>query len=409
VDTTLTTPPTGGCQTFLAHLAPGLHARGHDVVVVTEPGKDSTVADRIRAAGVPVREDIWPPTDMPQERAQRLADWVREAATDAYVVSLSADVGWLALPLLPPATRTAAIVHSDGPTFYAPLAYYSAFVDAAVGVSRETHEKIVALAGVPEDRARRVPYGVERISAGVLEQRARAARHPDGLQLAYVGRVVQSQKRVLDLPALARALTDRQVPFTLHLVGDGEDAARLATALGEAVVAEGVRWWGWLAPDQVRARLLEMDSLVLPSEVEGLPLALLEAMACGVVPVVTRIPSGHTEIVRDGENGFLVAVGDMVGFAARLEQLHRDEALLSRLRRAAWETSERYSIERMVSAYEALLGQPTSRAPRPAGPYPVMPSCRSRYPDWLRRVKWRLAGTVALARRRLSPPRRVPG
>jgi colanic acid/amylovoran biosynthesis glycosyltransferase len=213
----------------------------------------------------------------------------------------------------------------------------------------------------------------------------------------------------MDLPALVGELSRRGVPFTLHLIGDGPDAPRLAEALGAVPGGGDVRWWGWLAPAEVRARLLQLDALVLLSEVEGLPLALLEAMGHGVVPVVTRIPSGNTEIVRDEENGFLAEVGDMAAFATRLAQLQADHALLSRLRLAAWETSERYSIERMVSDYEACFRDRSPRAPRPSGPFPVMPSCRSRHPTWLRRVKWRLAGASTVARRRLSAFRKTRG
>jgi glycosyltransferase involved in cell wall biosynthesis len=377
------------------------------VTVITQPGDDRRVADQISTAGVRVLDDVWPVTDMPEERARRLAEWVNRASADAYVLSLSRDVGWLALPSLRPETRTAAVVHSDGRAFYDPLAHYAAFVDSAIGVSREIYQNLNVRCGVAENRRRQIPYGVERLSPRRLLDRIHEPRHPNGLQIAYVGRIVHSQKRVLDLPALVSELRRRSVPFTLHLIGDGPDAPRLAEALREANGGGGgqVRWWGWLAPTEVSARLMQLDALVLPSEVEGLPLALLEAMGHGVVPVVTRIPSGHSEVVRDEENGFLAAVGDMGGFAARLEQMHCDPELFSRLRRAAWETTEAYSIERMVSAYEACLSEPAPRAPRPAGPFPVMPSCRSRYPIWLRRAKWRLAGAATVARRQFSGSR----
>lgn len=409
VDTTLTTPPTGGGQTFLAHLAPALLHRGHDVTVITEPGDDRFVADQISTAGVRVLDDVWPVTDMPEERARRLAEWVNRASVDAYVLSLSRDVGWLALPSLRPETRTAAVVHSDGPAFYDPLAHYSPFVDAAIGVSREIYDKLPVRCGIPENRTRQIPYGVERLSPRQILDRVQEPRHPNGLQVAYIGRIVQSQKRVLDLPALVSELSRRSVPFTLHLIGDGPDTPRLAKALPPATVGGQIRWWGWLAPTEVRARLTQLDALVLPSEVEGLPLALLEAMAHGVVPVATRIPSGTGELIRDEENGFLAAVGDMGCFAARLEQVHRDPELLPRLRRAAWTTMEAYSIERMVSAYETWASGPAPRAPRPAGPFPVMPSCRSPYPTWLRRVKWRVAGAAEVARRPFSVSRRTGG
>ena len=142
VDTTLTTPPTGGCQTFLEHLAPALQSRGHEVTVLTEPGDEPGVADRLVSAGIRVLDDVWPRRFLPEERALRLADWCNRERIDAYVISVSRDVGWLALPHLDHVVRTAAVVQSDGPAFYGPLAHYGVFVDHAIGVSRETCRKI---------------------------------------------------------------------------------------------------------------------------------------------------------------------------------------------------------------------------------------------------------------------------
>lgn len=398
VDTTLTTPPTGGCQTFLEHLAPALESRGHEVNVLTEPGPERAVADRLVKAGVRVLDDVWPRRFLPEERALRLADWCNRERIEAYVVSVSRDVGWLALPHLDHVTRTAAVVHSDGPAFYAPLAHYGVFVDHAIGVSRETCRNITGLCGVPESRTRRIPYGVERLSEAELAERLKVPHDRRPLEMAYIGRLVQSQKRVLDLAPLVRELARRNLPFVLHLIGSGEDAPRLREELARAEVGHHVRWWGWLTPSDVGVRLRQLDVLVLPSDVEGLSLALLEAMGQGVVPVATRIPSGSTELVRDGENGFLAAVADTNAFANRLEQLYRNPALLTRLRRAAWVTSEDYSVERMASAYESCFKVEGERAPRPSGAFPVMPSCRSRYPTWLRKVKWRLSGALPAAR-----------
>ncbi len=398
VDTTLTTPPTGGCQTFLENLAPTLASRGHEVNVLTQPGPELAVAHRLVRGGVRVVADVWPRRFLPEERASCLADWCRRERIEAYVISVSSDVGWLALPHLDPVARTAAVVHWDGPAFYAPLAHYEVFIDHAIGVSRETCRNITGRCGVPENRTLRIPYGVDRSSEAQLAERLRDSHARRPLEMAYIGRLVQTQKRVLDLSPLVHELARRKLPFVMHLVGSGADAPRLRAALARAGVGHYVRWWGWLPPADVRVHLSQLDALILPSESEGLPLVLLEAMGQGVVPVATRIRSGNTELVRDGQNGFLAAVGDIKAFADCLEQLYRDPVLLTRLRRAAWLTSADYTVERMVSAYEACFGSDGERAPRPSGAFPIMPSCRSRYPLCLRKLKWRLFGVLPGAR-----------
>jgi hypothetical protein len=96
--------------------------------------------------------------------------------------------------------------------------------------------------------------------------------------------------------------------------------------------------------------------------------------------------------VRDDDNGFLVEVGDSPGFADRIAWLAADRERLSRMRLKAWETSQDFSLDKMVTTYEetfAQLAAARQNSPAPAidRAYPVMASCRSRYPFWLRKLK----------------------
>jgi glycosyltransferase involved in cell wall biosynthesis len=402
VDTTMMQAPTGGCQTFLVNLGISLAHKGWEVHVVTEDGPETSIADRLTRGGVLLQRDLWARRHLPEERAGRLAAWVARTRMQAFGVSVSADVGWLALPLLDPMVGTLAIVHSDGPSFYSPLTHYSPFVDRAVGVSEETYARIVSDCGIPEARARRIPYGVTRLSYDEVCARWEQGPATSPLRIGYVGRIVQSQKRVLDIPPLVAELARRQVSFEMHILGTGAEASSLRADLEHRGVAGLVRLWGWLSPEDLTARLRRLDALVLFSEVEGLPLALLEGIGHGLVPVVTRTASGNAEVVRDGENGYLVGIGDIKAFADRLERLAWDGDERARLQQSAWRTSEQYSIERMTEQYEHSIGETvaglgaSSRAPRPKGPYPLLPSCRSEYPPWLRRIKWWLLGPQSI-------------
>jgi glycosyltransferase involved in cell wall biosynthesis len=397
VDTTLTTPPTGGAQTFLVHLCGALVRRGWSVAVVTQPGADHSIAEALAAVGAEVHLNLWRPSHLPEERGEQLARWVNARRPDVYVVSISPDAGWLALPRLDPEIATVSIAHNDVGAFYEPLAHYGQFMDSAVGVSAETHRKIIPLMPEPE-RARHIPYGVETLSPLQLEEREErgeaAANAP--LMIGYVGRLVQEQKRIRDFVPLVAELQEGGTAFELHLIGDGEEAAPLAAEFARRGLSGRVKFWGWQTPVEVREHLRRLHAFVLLSEYEGLPVSLLEAMGHALVPVVTRIASGNVELVRDGENGFVVEVGDTRAAADRLRQLAESHALLRRLRRAAWETGRDYSVERMTERYldcfEAAVRLHPSREhrlPRRAA-YPVMPSCRSKYPLWLRKMKRRL-------------------
>ena len=394
VDTTFTTPPTGGAHRFLVDLSAALVSRDARVSIVAQPGPDQAIGRALIESGAEVTMNLWQRRNLPEEKASRLANWVNEEGPDAYVVSASPDVGWLALPLLDSAIATFAIAHNDVGAFYEPLKHYHPFVDCAIGVSETIYQKIIRDCGVPVERARHIPYGVQPVALEQLgERRSELERL---LAIGYVGRIVREQKRVMDFVPLVRELTHRHVSFKLEIIGDGPDRSELERQLEAAGISEHVEFTGWLSPEQVRAKLRMLDVFLLLSDYEGLPVALLEAMAHGVVPVVTRIESGNTQLVRDGENGFVLPVGDTASFAARLESLASDREALAAFGHAAWETSKPYSIEKMAANYSAAFTEVVERVSARreregvGANYPVMNSCRSKYPFWLRRIKQRV-------------------
>lgn len=399
VDTTMTTPPTGGATTFLVDVCAALVSRGWKVSVVTQPGPETTTVETLRCRGVNVRDTIWRLADLPEKRAAKLANWANSTGIDVYVVSISPDAGWVALPLLDPNIATISIAHNDVSAFYDPLRHYGPFVDCAVGVSEETQRKIVSDCGMPAERSRQIAYGVHAISNEAARQRSGEATDVGTpLRVGYVGRIVQLQKRVFDFVLLAVELRKLGVNFELHLIGDGKERVALQQEFETQGLNECVKFWGWLSPERVRERLLRLDVFVLLSDYEGLPVALLEALGHAVVPVVTRIASGNVELVSDGINGFVVPVGDIASAAARIKTLAEDRAALNAMRRASWQRAREFSVEGMVEKYVDCFQQAaagvSARTHREglANPYPLMPSCISRYPNWLRMIKaWVLA------------------
>ncbi len=102
--------------------------------------------------------------------------------------------------------------------------------------------------------------------------------------------------------------------------------------------------------------------LLMPSELESFGLVALEAMACGVVPVATRV-GGVPELVTDGEDGFLEAPGDVAAQAARVVQLLSDDNLQYRMAKAGrWSASERFCTEKIIPRYEKYYEDVVNRA-----------------------------------------------
>ena len=106
--------------------------------------------------------------------------------------------------------------------------------------------------------------------------------------------------------------------------------------------------------------------LLMPSELESFGLAALEAMACGVPPVATRV-GGVPELITDGADGYLEAVGDVDAQAARVTALLTDEKLHRTLARAARRTAgDRFCSDRNIPLYERYYEEVMSGKQRPA-------------------------------------------
>jgi glycosyltransferase involved in cell wall biosynthesis len=96
--------------------------------------------------------------------------------------------------------------------------------------------------------------------------------------------------------------------------------------------------------------------LILPTAIEGFGLAIAEAMMCGVVPIVTRLPGVTDSLIRHGENGFLVDYADAAGFAhAAIRVLQVDEMWQRMSHEASKTARERFSNTTMIHAYEQLF------------------------------------------------------
>ena len=156
-------------------------------------------------------------------------------------------------------------------------------------------------------------------------------------------------KRVLDcVRILAEVL--KRVPARLLMAGDGPERGPAEHLARELKVDRHISFLG--KQNHVERLLPLAHVLLLPSELESFGLAALEGMACGVVPVATRV-GGVPELITDGEDGYLEAVGDIQAQAARVVALLTDEDLHYRMRKAGrWNASARFCSEKVIPLYE---------------------------------------------------------
>jgi N-acetyl-alpha-D-glucosaminyl L-malate synthase BshA len=181
------------------------------------------------------------------------------------------------------------------------------------------------------------------------EKKGAAAYAPDGEKLLIHLSNFRPVKRVLDCIRIL-AEVRKSVPARLLMAGDGPERGPAEHLARQLKVDRYVTFLG--KQNHVERLIPLAHVLLMPSEMESFGLAALEAMACGVVPVATRV-GGVPELITDGEDGYLEAVGDIEAQAARVVALLSDDALHWRLAKAGrWNASERFCTDRIIPQYE---------------------------------------------------------
>jgi glycosyltransferase involved in cell wall biosynthesis len=207
------------------------------------------------------------------------------------------------------------------------------------GQRRDVHEQY----GVSLERIEVVSNGVE--GKFFNDDISSFHRMP---RLLFVGRM-SVQK---NLPLLLYALEGISHLFETTIVGDGElehQTKDLANELGLSNVVFAGRADG----EELLNFYRRADVFVLPSEREGMPLVLLEAMAMAL-PIVATDVTGNRDLIQDGKNGILVPMGDIDAFRKALLSVVSDGSAYERLSRASRKMADDYSWDKVITKFETL-------------------------------------------------------
>lgn len=159
---------------------------------------------------------------------------------------------------------------------------------------------------------------IELIHCGVstLLLDAEPVAPPRSPRFVCVGRICAEKAQLL-LVAAAHRLKLLGMLCDIVLVGDGPQRSAVEAAIKHAGLQDNIAITGWASGDRVREEITASSALVLPSFSENLPVALMEAMALNR-PVISTYVAGIPELVRPGENGWLVPAGDVEALTAAM-------------------------------------------------------------------------------------------
>lgn len=251
-----------------------------------------------------------------------------------------------------PGVRCLGMCHADSDDqYYRPLSWYEPIIAKYIAVSRECNERLKQYVPCRANDVTTLPYGVCVPPTNDRDYQVKP------LRLIYAGRVTQPQKRVWDFIPLVEQLLRAKVPFVFDIVGEGDEFAPLQQMMKARVPAADVHFHPRVPHAAMAAKWKLHDIFVQVSDFEGTSVSMLEAMAHGVVPVVTAASSGIAGVIQHGGNGFVVPVGDMAGMAGEIAQLAADQGGLADAGREAHRTAQTYSMDLYARKFARVLEQ----------------------------------------------------
>lgn len=188
--------------------------------------------------------------------------------------------------------------------------------------------------------------------------------HANPVNILFLGQIGQ-RKGVFELIPAMKAVAERHPEVRLIIGGNGQraEAETLSQSLG---LEEQIEFAGWVGPEKRADLLRAADIFILPSHNEGLPMSLLEAMSYGVCVVSTTV-GGIPELIRDGDNGVLIAPGDVGAIETALLRLIDDSEARQRMAARGRDTqASTYSdtgvLPQLERIYDSVIAEKGQKA-----------------------------------------------
>lgn len=373
----------GGAERQVALLAQGLAGRGWRVTVVTLSGTGGEAAAVLRANGVAflslgMRKGLADPRGW-----LRLNAWLRRERPEILHAHLS-HAAWMARwsRLFAPRCIVIDTIHTAGTgTAGRRLGYRGSnwLAERVTAVSQGAAEAWIAAGMVPRDKVEIVANGIDTERWKPDPQARARLRAELGLRDEFLWLAAGRLEPVKNFSGLLHAITALPDNTQLVLAGEGSLADALRREAAALGIADRVKFIGY-EPNLLRW-MQAADGFTLSSHWEGLPLTLLEAGACGL-PCVSTAVAGATEIVAEGQTGFLAPAGSTEALSAAMTRLMRlsDAARQAMGEKARRRVAARYSLPRVLDRWEVLYAE--RLAPRTGSRKTSIPQARINRDGW---------------------------
>jgi colanic acid/amylovoran biosynthesis glycosyltransferase len=350
----------GGVSSWLHQTVLYLRRQGIDarVDLFSFGDKPGSNAEWYRKNNVPFRVSPW--VDDSEKTVRQCLLWLREAMPQVYVPNCMLPAYFAAAEARRCGARTIGVLHADDPFYWGVVDEFVLGdkkwrLDEVVVVSRFLHEAL---------RSRGATMPVHEIPCGVAVHQEKVTAPTKTFRIVYAGRLVEKQKRISDLTR-AFCLVAREHPeLEAWIVGAGPDESSVRNIIQTEGMENRVILKGRVEPEAIHDVLKECHAFVLLSDFEGTPVALMEAMSLGLVPICLETSSGVGELISHMKNGILVQNRED-SFSTAISSLIENRVRWSALSAAAQQTiKERYSEDICMEKWKTvLLAHPSKISP----------------------------------------------
>lgn len=340
----------GGISNYMLTLAKALTARGVETLIATSGGN---LEGELRRAGIPHRTlaidtkfELHPKVFLAALRLRRI---VEDEKVD--IIHAHTRVSQVAALLAARLTGVPFVTTCHGYFRRRLRKVFDTWGSTVIAISGAVKQHLEEDLGVDAGRIALVYSGVDtaRFDGEMSDDEVREAKRSLGLKdgpvVGTIGRLSPVKGQAYLVDALALLIAKRPAIQGL-IIGDGAEKEALRSRARALGIEDSVRFVS--SNVDTRRFLSLMDVFVFPSVKEGLGIALLEALAAGRACVASRI-GGIGDIITDGLNGLLTAVGDPPGIAGAVLRLIDDPALCRTMGQAGRRlVADRFTVERMA-------------------------------------------------------------
>jgi glycosyltransferase involved in cell wall biosynthesis len=344
----------GGAEKVFATLARALIQRGHKVVVITTLVPAATIPDCTESFEA-VTPYLYSLPRLLQDQEDRWSDFLYfllKRHQIGTILIAGCDFVYQLLPEIADAFPQIAILDqlfNDGVHFHTNH-HYAAYIDTTFVPSQKLADQLIS--GCREaDKVCVIPHGIDMEELAVPDATFDSSKLPQHFRgkflVSFFGRL-SVEKAPADFVEIARRLRSYE-EICFLMTGEGQERAAVLALIERYGMQDRIHTPGFV--DNIHTLMALSDVVVVPSHLDGMPLVVFEAQACGK-PVVASAVGSIPDVIADGKTGLLCAPGDVNGFAERILKLWRSPELRRSIGHAAraWVRAH-HSAESMNARY----------------------------------------------------------